>query len=518
MMIRELLQNGGGGPVAARTRQDRAAASGGGGERPETSHRTDRPAAPAAADMMRPVRHCRSGPATSSDSADSGGPIDDELLSAPAQPSNGHDRPLKTLHTPEDPKLKPRHPCSVCHQLFALRSTWHEHMREAHGITKPFDCDECGKRYSMLGALNYHRLTTHRGVVHACKTCGKRFMTKPGLVRHARSHFGGVYVCEDCEKTYPTRDSLRRHRQQVHMGEKPHVCQYCQERFGASHSLNRHVKRRHSTGPAAAPAPPTASEHNCQLCLKPFSSAEALRKHVQSMHRHAQYQCETCLRRFYDLSNYTRHRDAKSCVAAVSVDLQEAPTISVVAAPAASVVTGVTAVTAVTGVSGETIKLEPVKLEPLQPLEPAPAGSEQADPAAAAAAAEMELDADETNEFAAASAEDEFAEFARRYGEAAPAGDHVELQPVDAVELHALEPAVPAELPAAEAAAVAVEQPTVLLPLTLAEPLVAGGQDVYVTLYPAGESNGHRFVCLQDGESTVFAEAPLIAEHVLNVN
>ena len=42
------------------------------------------------------------------------------------------------------------------------------------------DCDECGKRYSMLGALNYHRLTTHRGVVHACKTCGKRFMTKPG--------------------------------------------------------------------------------------------------------------------------------------------------------------------------------------------------------------------------------------------------------------------------------------------------------------------------------------------------
>ena len=257
------------------------------------------------------------------------------------------------------------------------------------------------------------------------------------------------------------------------------------------------------------------------------------------------------MRRFYDLSNYSRHRDAKSCVAAVSVDLQEVdlqeavPTMAVTAPAVTGVtgVTGVTAVSAITGVTtvttvtGETIKLEPVKLEPLQPLEPldpAPDSAEQmeqmepVEPAepAAVAVTEMELGAEENSEFTSGtSAEDEFAEFARRYGEPAPVavGDHVELQPVDAVELHALEPAVPSELPAVEAveqppAPVVGQPPAVLLPLTLAEPLVAGGQDVYVTLYPAGESNGHRFVCLQDGESTVFAEAPLIAEHVLNVN
>lgn len=508
----------------------------------------------------------------------------------------------------EDTKLKPRHPCSVCRQCFALRSTWYEHMRQAHSITKPFACDECPKRYSMLGALNYHRLTTHRGVVHACKTCGKRFMTKPGLVRHAKSHFGGVYLCEDCSKTFPTRDSLRRHRQQVHMGEKPHVCQYCQEKFGASHSLKRHIKRRHSTRSSSAtasaaahqlvaeghsPAAPAAT-HVCSVCHRGFLSAEALRKHVQSMHQHARYQCETCLRRFSDWSNLNRHkRSTKSCMPVLRVD----STVSTMADE------GVQHSDVITTVGGAPTTTTPIVIQHLA-LQPSTqlqvhlstaSGAEEGsvlltgtssppaehrlpslthqltcvgskveltgsefeshsflqlqssseDPAASATLlSAAECSQTDSGLLVPAGPEPAGALLAPDSSSACPTTvvsslDHVELQPVNAVELQALE--APGELQALESAgelqalesagelhaleagevgAAGLEQ-AVLVPVTLAPPGVGGAQqDVFVTLYPAGgDGSGHRFICVQSDGGAVLTELPLaLSEQLMDVN
>lgn len=75
-----------------------------------------------------------------------------------------------------------------------------------------------------------------------CSECGNRFTRKDHLKMHMKIHSGDrPFKCESCEKTFITVQQLRYHTY-THTGEKPFLCNYCARSFAHPSDLRKHRK------------------------------------------------------------------------------------------------------------------------------------------------------------------------------------------------------------------------------------------------------------------------------------
>ncbi|XP_044132776.1 oocyte zinc finger protein XlCOF8.4-like [Bufo gargarizans] len=86
-----------------------------------------------------------------------------------------------------------------------------------------FQCEECGKKFKNISALNGHKRIHAVETSYSCSECRKCFTKKSILVRHQRIHTEKIFPCSECGECFPKKSILAKH-QTVHTGEKSYSC------------------------------------------------------------------------------------------------------------------------------------------------------------------------------------------------------------------------------------------------------------------------------------------------------
>jgi len=75
-----------------------------------------------------------------------------------------------------------------------------------------------------------------------CDTCGKAFSMSCNMIRHMRTHTGDrPFACTTCGRAFSKSSHLTRHNR-THTGERPYACTTCGHAFSDSSTLRKHIR------------------------------------------------------------------------------------------------------------------------------------------------------------------------------------------------------------------------------------------------------------------------------------
>lgn len=107
---------------------------------------------------------------------------------------------------------------------------------------KAFTCDLCKRTFNQFSNLTTHLKRIHIGIRrHACSKCGKGFKSNYELKQHSITHTGEKpFTCDSCKKSFSRLCHLKRHLKSVHQGIRSHACKECGKGFISNTDFKRH--------------------------------------------------------------------------------------------------------------------------------------------------------------------------------------------------------------------------------------------------------------------------------------
>lgn len=125
-----------------------------------------------------------------------------------------------------------------------------------HFVVKKYQCDECGRKFSIPSTLEKHVQRVHggdKGKVkdeELCPECGDKFtnlqihmVKKHGNLEEEEKEGKRRWECMEpgCGKRFKDRAQLFRHKESVHRNVRPWKCNLCTRAFGKKSALKNHV-------------------------------------------------------------------------------------------------------------------------------------------------------------------------------------------------------------------------------------------------------------------------------------
>ena len=200
-------------------------------------------------------------------------------------------RHIKSVH---NSSWKNHTQCHHCKKSFSRIDSLTRHLTEVHmespvnlhflsQFTKPYKCEQCGKRFLRREILedhifNFHSLDSkNQKESYCCPQCSKEFITLWVLNRHIESvheEKRSDYKCVKCHKTFNRADTLAGHTKHCQEGGKL-SCEKCNKKFDRKYNLNRHINEAHHED---------GTKYKCVHCTKSFGRKDNLKRHVLKYH------------------------------------------------------------------------------------------------------------------------------------------------------------------------------------------------------------------------------------------
>lgn len=127
----------------------------------------------------------------------------------------------------------------MCNKVFKNSSGLYNHNRNIHKLKgAKVLCSVCGNYVSNI----YNHMMRHSGEKpYQCNQCGKRFIAKPQLRQHLLVHSGlKPFVCSVCAKAFNNLYNLQVH-ERIHKGDRCHICTVCNKGFLEKSYLKKHM-------------------------------------------------------------------------------------------------------------------------------------------------------------------------------------------------------------------------------------------------------------------------------------
>ena len=199
-----------------------------------------------------------------------------------------------------------RFKCEVCDHRTNSSQALKRHAFIHKGYDeRPFQCDDCKRRFVFQGEVNEHRkhcIKVVRTVEHPRKQCDICFTFVTKLSEHKLRMHSSLkrFTCEVCGHGLNSKQALERHSF-VHKSksERPFGCDNCQTRFASKTELNGHLKKV---------CIDEKKKITCPKCHRKFTNDDQLKKHSVVCHSLVyDYQCEACYLKFTTKNGLAYH-------------------------------------------------------------------------------------------------------------------------------------------------------------------------------------------------------------------
>ena len=207
----------------------------------------------------------------------------------------------------EEQKKPKAFKCNICGKGYSGLSGLHYHKSFVHEGKKPFSCDQCPKTFTSRSGLQYHVTIEHElrelGIndsninEHINHPKVAEILQRRGkLPKIAIEQEEKLYKCEFCDKSFNLNQGLIRHVQKDHEGTAISTCHICLRKFQSEESLKIHIKMKHDNKL-------TSQEHiklfECNICGKSYKSNKELKKHAGFAHEGKKpFSCNLCPKKF----------------------------------------------------------------------------------------------------------------------------------------------------------------------------------------------------------------------------